>query len=114
MRTLPDLTSTVLHKTHTPAASTAAVATIAAVAEQTWVVRKVWCSFGVTVPTSEVTLVIEINSAVVFTAYLAKALGVTEFDFSEGLYGAVNQAVVCTILDPTDATCIASIDVLYQ
>lgn len=116
MRYPPNSQSVVLSKTSAPAANTKAVATLTPGAEETYVVRQIFVSYGVAAPTASVTLIVKIAGTTAFTKYLPKAIGTWSFHYDDGLYGAAGEQVVCTLLAGAGAANATkgTLNVLYQ
>jgi hypothetical protein len=94
MRAEPNTTFLVTPRTHAPAADTAAIITIAAVADETHVVDAVQWSYS-EAPTGG-SLTITVNAVTKFKIAITAA-GPGFINFPQGLYGDVNQAVVITL-----------------
>lgn len=102
----PNLDAVELNKVHAPTANTAAVCTIAAVADQYWCIDSIHAGFT-GAPAAVKKLNVTINAVEVWAVDIGAALnscGPHEFLFPRGLYsGALNQAVVVTLEASGDA-----------
>jgi len=101
-----------------PAADTVAVVTIAAVADQRHVIRKITCTYIGAAPTAAgITVAIGGSTVWLIDLPLLDNQLPYDFDFPFGLYDKdnLNQAVVVTATDPGAATgCSASVNVQYE
>lgn len=114
MRTHPDPGAISRNAKHHPAATTAAVVTIAADADHFWVIDRVDVSFDQD-PTSAETLTIAINAVTVWKIDIPNgwADGHLGFLFPHGLYTTVkNQAVTVSLSAPTAGT--GKVNVSYR
>jgi hypothetical protein len=107
-----------LNKTHAPAADTAAVATVDAVASDFWVLDSIHFGYD-KAPGDVETLVVTIGGVTVFTLYIPNDIDVAgphEVLFPKGLYVGVNnknEALVVTLSAAT-GTCKGSVNITYR
>lgn len=116
---LPHTVATRIHASHFPIADTAAIVTIAAVADDAGnktIHTLDWIHWSYdTAPGSVKTLIVEIDSTVVWKVYIANAVHSPQYiPFIDGLYSVTGNEEMKITLEDGDATTLGSLNVGYH
>jgi hypothetical protein len=99
---------------HLPAADTAAVVTLAAVAGKRNIITAIHCSYIGTPTVAGITVSgLNDDGAMVYQVDFPLAAGEHQLNFDNGLIGKVNGAVVVTLADPAAAGSTAKLNVFH-
>lgn len=99
---------------HAPAADTAAVVTLTAIADERHIIKQIDVSYRGGVPTGA-GITVAVGGTTVYAIDLPLAQETYQLFFPEGIFGDLNAEVVVTATDPGTATsCAAILNVFYQ
>lgn len=116
MRGAANLDAREFNKTHAPAANTAAVCTVDAVADEYWVLDSIHWSYDLTLMTAE-TLIVTFDSVAKFSLNIpAGTHPPGEIIFERGLYlgvGNENEAMVVTLSAPANGE-VGKLNITYR
>ena len=115
MKHQPNKDAVVLNARHTPADNVDAVVTIAAVADEKWVIRDIGHSYDAAPGADDGMLTIESPSGtIIWEVDIGAKLGASHINFDHGLHAAAeNQAVIIT-LNAGGANIMGKLNVNYQ